>query len=146
MATKGLRKPEKALTVKFVESAKEPGKYFDGHGLFLRVQPNGARQWVQRITIRGKRCELGLGNPALVTLAEARQQALTNRKLSVSGGDPIRAKKEAGAVLTFEKEAEARAKLESLYPVEVKMEQYTGPKTTRVIAILEDEDNWKKKG
>ena len=50
-----------------------------------------------------------------------------------------------GAVLTFEKEAEARAKLESLYPVEVKMEQYTGPKTTRVIAILEDEEDWKKK-
>lgn len=102
MTTKGLRKPEKALTVKFVESAKEPGKYFDGHGLFLRVQPNGARQWVQRITIRGKRCELGLGNPSLVTLAEARQQALANRKLSVAGGDPIRAKKEAEAVLTFE--------------------------------------------
>ena len=49
-----------------------------------------------------------------------------------------------GSVLTFEREAEARAKLESLYPVEVKMEKYTGPKTTRVIAILEDEDDWKK--
>ena len=105
MTTKGLRKPEKALTAKFVESAKEPGKYFDGHGLFLRVQPNGARQWVQRITIRGKRCELGLGNPSLVPLAEARQQALANRKLSVSGGDPIRVKKEAEAVLTFEEAA-----------------------------------------
>jgi hypothetical protein len=45
-----------------------------------------------------------------------------------------------GKVLTFEKEADARAKLESLYPVEVKMEKYTGPKTTRVIAILTDED------
>lgn len=112
MTTKGLRKPEKALTVKFVESAKEPGKYFDGHGLFLRVQPNGARQWVQRITIRGKRCELGLGNPALVTLAEARQQALANRKLSVSGGDPIRAKKEAQAVLTYE---EAARKVHALH-------------------------------
>jgi len=112
LATKGLRKPEKALTAKFVESAKEPGKYFDGHGLFLRVQPNGARQWVQRITIRGKRCELGLGNPSLVTLAEARQQALANRKLSVSGGDPIRAKKEAEAVLTFE---EAARKVHALH-------------------------------
>ena len=45
-----------------------------------------------------------------------------------------------GSVLTFEKEAEARARLESLYPVEVKMEKYTGPKTTRVIAILKDEE------
>ena len=50
-----------------------------------------------------------------------------------------------GSLLTFEKEAEARAKLESLYPGELKMEKYTGPKTTRVIVILEDEDDWKKK-
>jgi hypothetical protein len=45
-----------------------------------------------------------------------------------------------GSVLTFENEADARARLESLYPVEVKMEKYTGPKTTRVIAILKDEE------
>ena len=45
-----------------------------------------------------------------------------------------------GSVLTFENEVEARARLESLYPVEVKLEKYTGPKTTRVIAILKDEE------
>ena len=45
-----------------------------------------------------------------------------------------------GSLLVFASEAEARARLESLYPVEVKMGKYTGPKTTRVIAILEDED------
>ena len=50
-----------------------------------------------------------------------------------------------GSVLTFESETEARARLESLYPVEVKMERFTGPKTTRVIAILEDEDGWNKR-
>lgn len=102
MATTGIRTPEKALTAQFVKTVKDPGKYFDGHGLFLRVQPNGQRQWVQRITIRGKRCELGLGNPSLLSLAEARETALANRKLAVSGGDPMRAKKEAEAVLTFE--------------------------------------------
>ncbi|MBC7802519.1 MAG: hypothetical protein H7Y16_01480 [Candidatus Parcubacteria bacterium] len=45
-----------------------------------------------------------------------------------------------GAALVFEHEAEARARLEALYPVQVKMEKFTGPKTTRVIAILRDED------
>ena len=50
-----------------------------------------------------------------------------------------------GSPLIFESEAEARARLESLYPVQVKMERYTGPKTTRVIAILEDDDGWKKR-
>ncbi len=112
MATEGLRKPEKALTAQFVKTAREPGKYFDGHGLFLRVQPNGARQWVQRIVIRGKRCEMGLGNPALVSLAEAREAALANRKLAQSGGDPMRAKREAEAMLTFE---EAARKVHALH-------------------------------
>ena len=112
MTTEGLRKPEKALTAQFVKTAREPGKYFDGHGLFLRVQPNGARQWVQRIVIRGKRCELGLGNPALVSLAEARDAALANRKLAQSGGDPIRAKRESDAVLSFE---EAARKVHALH-------------------------------
>ena len=50
-----------------------------------------------------------------------------------------------GSLLIFESEAEARARLESLYPVQVKMEKYAGPKTTRVIAILEDEDDWKRR-
>jgi len=50
-----------------------------------------------------------------------------------------------GSALTFASETEARARLEALYPVQVKMEKYTGPKTTRVIAILEDEDGWKKR-
>jgi hypothetical protein len=44
-----------------------------------------------------------------------------------------------GSPLVFAGEAEARARLELLYPVQVKMERYTGPKTTRVIAILEDD-------
>ncbi|MCK0102354.1 integrase arm-type DNA-binding domain-containing protein [Pseudohalocynthiibacter sp. F2068] len=105
MSTGGLRKPEKALTAQFVKTVKEPGKYFDGHGLFLRVQSNGARQWVQRIVIRGKRCELGLGNPSLVSLSEARETALANRKLARAGGDPLSAKKEAKAALTFEQAA-----------------------------------------
>ena len=112
MATKGARRPEKALTAKQVEAALEPGKYFDGHGLFLRVQPNGQRQWVQRITVRGKRCEIGLGNPALVSLAKARETALANRKLVQAGGDPIQAKREAKAVLTFE---EAARKVHALH-------------------------------
>ena len=50
-----------------------------------------------------------------------------------------------GELLKFEKEADARAKLEALFPVLVKMEQYTGPKRTRVINIITDEDDWPKK-
>ena len=47
-----------------------------------------------------------------------------------------------GALLVFDSEAEARAKLAELYPVEVQMERYGGGKRTRVIKILRDEDDW----
>ena len=51
-----------------------------------------------------------------------------------------------GEVLTFDNESTARARLEELYPVEVKLERYqSGPKRTRVIAIWSDEDEWPKK-
>ena len=99
------RHPDKALSSAFVRTVQEPGKYFDGHGLFLKVDPSGARRWVQRIIIRGKRTELGLGSPPLVSLAEAREAALANRKLARAGGDPLREKREAEAVLTFEEAA-----------------------------------------
>jgi integrase len=101
MAQTNIRKPERALSARFVETVAEPGKYFDGQGLFLRVAPNGARQWVQRITIRGKRCELGLGSPPAVTLATARKVALENRGAAMLGGDPLAERRKAREVLTF---------------------------------------------
>lgn len=101
----GMRRPEKALTAQEVRTATDPGKYFDGHGLYLLVKPNGARSWVQRIVIRGKRREMGLGSASLVSLNEAREQAIANRKLARAGGDPIQAKRMSEAVLTFEEAA-----------------------------------------
>ena len=51
-----------------------------------------------------------------------------------------------GRLLTFDNEAEARAKLEELYPVLVKLERYSaGSKRTRVLNIIQDEDDWPKK-
>jgi hypothetical protein len=47
-----------------------------------------------------------------------------------------------GAVLIFDDEATARAKLMELYPVLVQMERYGDAKRTRVLRILVDEDDW----
>ncbi|MGH1464777.1 MAG: tyrosine-type recombinase/integrase [Cognatishimia sp.] len=99
------KRKEKVLSAAFVRTAKNPGKYFDGHGLFLKVDRSGAKRWVQRIVIRGKRTEIGLGPASLVSLAEARESALSNRKLARSGGDPLQAKRTAEALLTFEEAA-----------------------------------------
>ena len=43
-----------------------------------------------------------------------------------------------GNPLVFATKAEARAKLEEMFPVLVKMESYAGGTRTRVISILED--------
>lgn len=82
----------KNVTAAFVRTVKEPGIYCDEHGLVLRVKPSGYKQWIQRLFIHGRRRELGLGPVRLVTLAEAREAALANRKLARAGGDPIAAK------------------------------------------------------
>ena len=74
--------------------------YADGNGLYLLVDPSGAKRWVQRIVIRGKRRNLGLGGCATVSLHEAREKAIANRKLAREGGDPI-AEKHRRAVPTF---------------------------------------------
>lgn len=104
-AERSPRAPSKALTARVVESAKEPGKYFDGNGLYLRVDKAGLRYWVQRIVIRGKRREIGLGSPELVTLATARDAARRNRQMAYEGQDPIQARQDARAVPTFEEAA-----------------------------------------
>ena len=90
------------LTAAKVKTAK-PGKYHDGGGtgLFLRVDPNGGRFWIQRIIIHGKRREIGLGGFPVVGLADARKVALANKQLAYSGGDPLAERRKARETLTF---------------------------------------------
>ena len=99
------RHPDKALSAAFVRSAP-PGRHADGNGLYLFVQPSGTRSWVQRLVIRGRRRELGLGAATLVPLAKAREQALANRMLARSGGDPLSEKRRVQGVPTFAEAAQ----------------------------------------
>ena len=69
-----------------------PGKYEDGGGLRLVVAGSGAKKWVLRFTIDGKRREMGLGSFPDVGLAEARDQATAYRKQAKAGVDPIEAR------------------------------------------------------
>ena len=96
------RHPDKALSAAFCRSVARPGRYCDGNGLYLHVEPSGARHWVQRLVIHGKARALGLGSFALVPLAEAREQARANRRVARSGGDPRATERRAG-IPTFEK-------------------------------------------
>ena len=98
------RHPDKALSAAFVRTAP-PGRHCDGNGLYLYVQPTGTRSWIQRLAIRGRNRELGLGSVALISLAEAREQALANRKLARSGGDPLAEKRRTQGVPSFAESA-----------------------------------------
>ena len=80
--------PQKALSDAFCRNVAEAGRYADGNGLYLHVDPSGARRWVQRLVVHGRSRALGLGGYGLVSLAEARARALANRKLARRGGDP----------------------------------------------------------
>ena len=82
------------LTVKKVRAINEPGLYGDGNTLYLRVAPGGSKQWVQRLTIHGKRHDIGLGGCSWVTLAQAREAAYENRCLARRGGDPLAVKRQ----------------------------------------------------
>lgn len=89
-----------------MRNAKGPAFLADGHGLHLKVDASGAKRWVQRINIQGKRPDIGLGSASLVTLAEAREAALQNRKAARAGEDPIAAKRASTGILTFKEAAQ----------------------------------------
>ena len=105
---RGGRRLHRALTARGVQTIETPGRYFDGHGLYLLVEPTGAKRWKQRLTVHGKRRELGLGGFPVVSLAMAREAAITNRRMVHVGGDPLAEKRRARGVPTF---AEAARKV-----------------------------------
>ena len=92
-----------------VESVSAKGLYGDGETLFLRVWPGGSKSWVQRLVVDGERREIGLGGFPLVTLAQAREKAIDNRRLVRVGGDPLaekRAKQRQATIPTFREAAQ----------------------------------------
>ncbi|KQM57150.1 MULTISPECIES: tyrosine-type recombinase/integrase [unclassified Sphingomonas] len=98
------------LTALTVKNAK-PGRHADGDGLYLFVKPTGAKTWLLRVQVEGKRRDIGLGtvdvssraagkgeaSPIIIpilqrkilTLAEARDKAAMLRVAAKSGLDPV---------------------------------------------------------
>ncbi|MEO5494441.1 MAG: integrase arm-type DNA-binding domain-containing protein [Sphingomonas sp.] len=100
------------LTAVAVKAATKPGRYQDGKGLMLFVKESGARYWVLRIQVDGKRRDVGLGPAADVSLAAARDRADDLRRQYRNGADPLaekRAAKLASAALPTFREAAINA-------------------------------------
>ena len=88
------------LSARKVETAG-PGRHGDGRGLYLLVKQSGARSWLLRYQVQGRRRDMGLGPYPDVTLAMARERATEARRLIVNGEDPI-ARKQRAHTQTFE--------------------------------------------
>ncbi|AMJ63408.1 tyrosine-type recombinase/integrase [Bosea sp. PAMC 26642] len=76
----------------------EPGRHSDGGGLYLVVDPSGAKRWLFMFRMGSTRKEMGLGSLSAVSLAEAREKAAASRKMVDAGTNPIVARKSAEAM------------------------------------------------
>jgi integrase len=99
------------LTKKLVEN-HGAGRHGDGNGLYLVVDPSGARRWIVRVVVKGQknkkgaplRTDFGLGGANIVTLNQARERALDYRRMAKQGLNPrLSASRE---VPTFEEVAQ----------------------------------------
>jgi len=83
------------LTRKLVDNLG-PGRHGDGNGLYLVVDPSGARRWIVRVVVKGQknrkgaplRTDFGLGGADIVTLNQARDRALEYRRMAKQGLNP----------------------------------------------------------
>jgi hypothetical protein len=77
------------LTKKLVENLGA-GRHGDGNGLYLVVDPSGARRWIVRVVVKGAknkkgaplRTDFGLGRANIVTINQARERALAKQGLN----------------------------------------------------------------
>ena len=99
------RHPHLRLTPLRVKTAK-PGRHSDGGGLQLVVDPSGARRWMLRTVVKGRRCDIGLGSTSLVSLGDARAEAVRLRRIARAGGDPLaERRRERRGALSFREAA-----------------------------------------
>lgn len=84
-----MKHPEKALSPAKIRALNTPGLYADGSCLFLKVDASGAKRWVLRTMVQGKRRDIGLGGLSWVSLKEARDEAERLRGIARKGGDPL---------------------------------------------------------
>lgn len=77
------------LSARFLNSAPV-GKHCDGAGLWLVKRNTGGAQWVLRVTVHGRRREMGLGGYPKLGLADARKLAERWRNVAAGGRDPVK--------------------------------------------------------
>src|SRR3954454_24958120 len=103
-----MKRASKPLDVKSIDALKpRPSTYriSDGVGLLLEVRPSGAKVWLCRLTVAGKRRDMGLGGYPAVSLKDARASARLAREMAAGGDDPIIAREQRAKAQAAEREA-----------------------------------------
>ena len=77
-----------------------------GKGLRLRVTPRGSKSWTQRLSVDGRKRNLGLGSAELLSLEDARHRAYENWRAARTGSTLVTARASRQAALTFRQLAE----------------------------------------
>jgi Arm DNA-binding domain/Phage integrase central domain len=79
------------LSAKKVERVKAKGRYADGTmpGLYLQVSDSGAKSWLLRYEIDGRKRWMGLGSASVFSLKEARERARLARQKISDKIDPL---------------------------------------------------------
>lgn len=81
------------LTSIEVATAKKPGLYADGLGLYLQVAAGGSKSWIFRYMLSGTPRKMGLGSVHTVSLKMAREKAQECRLKLLDADDPIERRK-----------------------------------------------------
>ncbi|WP_426041038.1 tyrosine-type recombinase/integrase [Brevundimonas sp. TWP2-3-4b1] len=71
------------------------GMHADGGGLYLSVNKAGAKSWIFRYQVAGRRREMGLGSLSALSVTQVRARAEELRDLTRSGADPLEQRKQA---------------------------------------------------
>lgn len=65
------------------------GYWLDGDGLYLQVSKSGAKSWIYRYQLNGRRREMGLGSVSDVPAKDARRRVAEARALVLDKIDPV---------------------------------------------------------
>ncbi len=82
-----------ASKVRSIGPQEKLKRYSDGGGLYLVVYPSGAKNWIHRATVNGRRTDVGLGSFPAVSLAKARERCQANREAVADGVDVVAEKR-----------------------------------------------------
>lgn len=105
-------------------------------GLLLYCKPSGSRSWVLRVTIGGRRSDIGLGSYPSVSLKEARELSRERRLKIQEGIDPLAEKKTKKETLAADQAQQITFQKYSLKFILIEGKNYKSPQQRRRLTQL----------